>query len=226
MKYRIIIDILGDCSVSVWDGDQRKNVDFTAKKAWTLFEYLYLNSDRWVSLEMIREALWGDVQISDLSNSVKVLVYVIRKNFDNVAPGLGKRILKQKYGSYYINKEDALLFECDAEIFEKEAVQALESNTIGDIERARKRYSGYVQITAKESRWQNMLKQKYQAYYRRLVSAEIDYLKKSDRREDALKTCREALLFSPEDRFFEGIYKGLVVEGGHGNSDRKIHSLQ
>ena len=193
MEYKINITILGGCEVTVRHGEETKTVDFTSRKRWTLFEYLYFNRNQCTSLALLKEALWGDEVIRNPSNSVKVLVYEIRKAFDQAFQGLGKRIIRQKYGAYYLHEDKGIIFECDAELFERASLFAM--NKVLELD------PNY-----------------YQAYYEKLVQTEIECLALDGNMEEAVKTCADAILLFPEGQIYKSKYNQLKMEYEHGNT--------
>lgn len=226
MKYMVEIKMLGDCKVSVWDGNIRKNVDFSGKrKVWMLFEFLYTNNRRCLSIDEIKMTLWGKRQIADPGNSIKVLVYELRKVFDEVFPGLGKQMIRYKLGTYYICDLN-ITYVCDAELFERDALLALDSDSIDSMELAKQRYSGLIQITDKESDWQKLLRDKYQSYYNRLVICEINLLMQNNRQDDAIKCCTDACLLYPKEKLFDSFYRNLTMGKNQRDTDGGICAVQ
>ena len=218
MEYKINITILGGCEVTVRHGEETKTVDFTSRKRWTLFEYLYFNRNQCTSLALLKEALWGDEVIRNPSNSVKVLVYEIRKAFDQAFQGLGKRIIRQKYGGYYLYEDKGIIFECDEELFERASLFAMNTKRLEDIRHAKRSYLGHVQITNGSTMWQIMLQKQYQAYYEKLVQTEIECLALDGNMEEAVKTCADAILLFPEGQIYKSKYNQLKMEYEHGNT--------
>jgi two-component SAPR family response regulator len=51
---------------------------------WMLFEYLLLNHDRTVSQEELIDVLWHDTEVTNPLNSLKVLVFKLRKEIDSL----------------------------------------------------------------------------------------------------------------------------------------------
>ena len=193
---KLQLELLGNCTIRYGDhviGD-------APRKVWTLFECLYVNRDRYVSMDEITRVLWSGKTMANPANSIKVLVFELRNRLDEFEKDFGKAIIQNINGAYRLS--DAFQFESDAENFEKAALRATgkldeESQREDLLDEAIDLYKGNVILMDEDCYWQKVIRQHYAELFERVVLLKMDILSQSGREKEAKALCEKAYITNP-----------------------------
>ena len=209
---KLVIKTLGGFSVSYKDksiGTSKSKGN--AKKMWMLFEYLLLNYDRTVSQEELIDVLWHDTEVANPLNSLKVLVFKLRKEIDTLDFIPGKEVILNSHGTYSFN--DTIPFEVDIMVFEK-LVKDADAEGISDdaklelLEKALDCFKGHVLSMTPNSTWSVALQTQYSNMYRDVVDKAQTILTDKGEYQRIVEICNDALLRQPYE---ESYYYYLIT---------------
>ncbi len=212
MEEKLIIKTLGGFSVSCGDRSIGSNKSKSnAKKMWMLFEYLVLNHDRNIGQDELIDVLWHDAEVTNPLNSLKVLVFKLRKEIDQLEFMPGKDIILNAYGSYSFN--DQIPYEVDVLEFEK-LVKASEDESLSEDEKLEILYKalgffkGNVLSMTAGSTWLVAMQTRFANMYRDAVDSAQTILTDRGDYQKIVEICNEALMRQPYE---ESYYYYLIT---------------
>lgn len=182
-----------------------------AKKMWMLFEYLLLNHGRTVNQEELIDILWPDAEVTNPLNSLKVLVFKLRKEIDTLGFLPGKEVILNAHGSYSFN--DNIPYEVDIVEFEK-LVKASDEDGLSQEEKldillqAIDCFKGNVLSLSQGNSWAVALQTQYGNMYRDTVEKAQNILTDQEDFAKIVEICSEALLRQPYE---ESYYYFLIT---------------
>lgn len=203
---KLEIRILGGFRISYGDtvrgiGNTRGN----ARKMWMLFEYLLLNQNRAVEQKELIQALWSGDEVVDPANSLKVLVFKLRRELDSLGYVPGADLIRSSHGTYFFNQD--IPHELDVTEFQKLAERG-KDKSLPEEEREQVLYKaltlfrGNILEMSDGSPWLMALQNHFARLYRECVE-ELSII--LDARKDYQKVvdiCSEALMRLPQEESF------------------------
>lgn len=182
-----------------------------AKKMWMLFEYLTLNHGRTVNQEELIDVLWPDADVTNPLNSLKVLVFKLRKEIDTLNFMPGKEVILNAHGSYSFN--DTIPYEVDIIEFEK-LVKKADDEKLSEDERldilmkALDCFKGNILNLTQSSSWALAIQTQYGNMYRDTVEKVQAILTDREDYAKIVEICNEAILRQPYE---ESYYYYLIT---------------
>ena len=201
MEEKLKINTLGGFKVSYGDKSigtsQSKG---NAKKMWMRFEYLLINRERTVSQEELINILWADAEVANPLNSLKVLVFKLRKEIDSLGFYPGKEVILNAHGAYSFNRD--IPYEIDieefSEIFKKANADDLDDDRKLDLLlKAIDCFKGDVLNITQGNSWYQALQTQYGNMYRDAVERAQNILTDKGEYQKIIDLCNDALRKQP-----------------------------
>lgn len=195
-----------------------------SNKMWALFEYVLLNRSRKLSQEELIEMLWPDMEVSNPANSLKGLIFKLRKEIDSLGFLPGKQVILSVSGSYAFNTE--MPYTVDVYEFEKYLVRS-QGVSLGDDERlhyllqAVDCYKGNIHHDTRKEPWAASIQTHYGDMYLSAVRSCTELLNKTGDYQKVIDICRNALLIQPytEEYYYHMIRAYAALENYSAASD-------
>ncbi|MGF6376616.1 DNA-binding SARP family transcriptional activator [Clostridiales Family XIII bacterium PM5-7] len=168
-----------------------------SKKMWTLFEYVLLNRTRKVSQEELIEMLWPAMDVADPANSLKALVFKLRKEIDSLGFIPGKEVFLCTNSSFSINPDIEYTLDLwEFEDYKKLAEQPdlSEDEVLDYLLKALDAYKGNVLYNVGKEPWTATIQIHYYELYRNVVNRAHRILEKRNDFERIIEICKGALL--------------------------------
>lgn len=195
-----------------------------SNKMWVLFEYILLNRSRKLSQDELIEMLWPDMEVSNPANSLKGLIFKLRKEIDSLGFLPGKQVILSVSGSYAFN--DDMPYTVDVYEFEKYLELAQEQGLSDDkkldyLLQAVECYKGNLHHDARRDPWAASIQTHYGDMYLSVVRSCTDLLSKEGNHQKIVEICRNALLIQPytEDYYYYMIRAYTALENYSAASD-------
>lgn len=214
------IQILGGFRVSCGDkvigtGMAKGN----ARKMWLLFGYLLMNYDRAVGQKELIDVLWYGTEVVNPTNSLKVLVFKLRRELDSLGFRPGGEIIQSAHGTYFFNNE--IPHEIDALEFEKLVETASggarsEDERMELLYRALSLYKGDVSEMAEGHPWLTALRTRFGTLYRDAVTKLRTILTGRGEYQKVVSVCNDALMRQPDEEvYFYYLISAYVAMGNY-----------
>ena len=225
---RVVIQTLGRFSVSI-DGHPLPGSSVRRSKVWTALKYMIAHYKRPVSSEELIDVLWPDQDCSDPSNSLKSVIYQLRKMLSDC--GGEFRYVVYSQGLYSWNP--AVDISADAAVFENTLLTARETcgenieNRAALLRKAIGIYRGeYLSGEAGELWLMN-----FRNYFRRLFLGAVhelaDILKLQSEFEEAVLLLGEAIEAEPyEELLYSRQIELLILIGEYAHAKRQYKSIE
>jgi DNA-binding SARP family transcriptional activator len=193
---KIEIELLGNCIIRCG----AKSISDAPRKVWILLECLYLNRDRYVSMDEISSVLWGSKKMANPANSIKVLVFELRNRLDEFGQEYGKSMIQNINGAYRLS--DEYEYESDADTFEQVAQKALGDFSVEEdretlLDEAISLYKGNVILMDDECYWQRVIRSHYAELFERVVFQKMAILEEAGKEKEAKALCERAYITNP-----------------------------
>ena len=159
---KFVIKVLGGLEIRYRDKaigvNESKN---KSNKIWVLFEYILLNHTRKLSQDELIEMLWPEMEVSNPANSLKGLIFKLRKEIDSLGFLPGKQVIPSVSGSYTFNED--VPYTVDVYEFEKYLTLSQESALSDDeklkyLLQAVECYRGNIHHDARKEPWADSIK--------------------------------------------------------------------
>ena len=89
------------------------DTDTRSKKVWILLAYLLYKRDRIVSRRELIQLLWGNTEISNPENTLKITFYRLRTLLNQLWPSAGHELILFQEGGYRWNPEVPLSIDIE-----------------------------------------------------------------------------------------------------------------
>lgn len=188
-----------------------------SNKIWALFEYILLNRNRKLSQDELIEMLWPDMEVTNPANSLKGLIFKLRKEIDALGFVPGKQVILSLSGSYGFNCD--LPYTVDVYEFEKR-LELSEQPSLSEEQRleyllsALDCYKGNVYHDARKEPWAISVQTHYCDMYQSAVRSCAEILNQRADHQKVIDICRSALLIQPysEEYYYHMIRAYAVME--------------
>lgn len=214
------VNMFHNCSVTRRAGDAVwliSDQDSASKKVWQLLTYLLWNHDKPVPRTALIDLLWGDEDIADPSNSLKVLFFRVRNLLGK--EGLGfedvKNILIFRGGNYLWNP--ALTFSLDTARFEQYCTEAETDDPDDALQYlldAIALYTGDFLSQGGESEWAIPLSVYFHAKFLKACAAAIEIMYQAGLHDEVIQLCRRAVVVEPYDELLHTAMIRSLAESG------------
>lgn len=172
-------------------------------KMFHLLLVLVYSRDEGIRRERLLEQLYGDGDIEQAANSLRAMLYRLRKSL--VAAGLPEGEYISTKGGVYRWQAEHIRVDLDVEIFQKQAMAALEEKSpqkkILFLEEACRMYRGEFLPMMIGDNWVSAANRKYQELYFRILRELARLLKEQGRQHELLPYCEQALTFYPYEEW-------------------------
>ena len=222
---KVEIKVLGGLEIRYRDRVIGVNESRTkSNKMWILFEYILLNHNRKLSQDELIEMLWPDMEVSDPANSLKGLIFKLRKEIDTLGFLPGKKIILNASGSYAFNED--IPYSVDAYEFE-DCLSRWQDDDLSDDEKldyllqALELYKGNLYHGAHKETWSISIETHYEDMYLSAVQSCTKLLNRKGKYQKVIEICKNALLIQPytEDYYYHMIRAYAALENYRAASD-------
>lgn len=213
-KEKIIVNMFGQFSISFFNSDGIvKTIDdkiIPSVKMWSMLSYLIVNRNRLITSEEVIDAIWNNKEISDPSNTIKTLLFKIRKAFIAIGITNPKKIITFSQGTFIWDKSITIITDIDE--FEQLYNKSMNKNEVlctKDLYRAIEIFKGDFMPQSISQLWAQSLNLFYHSKFLKLSTKIISEIIKNDNNyEQAIALCEKAISIEPYD---EMLNKLLIV---------------
>lgn len=183
-------------------------------KLWTLFEYIVLNNNRVISQDELIDRMWPEMEVSNPANSLKVLMFKLRKELDSLGGVPGKEVIRSADGGYRFNRE--IPYQLDIEQFDRylEEVRASQDTEkrIGFLLDAIDCYKGHIYMDAKRESWALPVQTHYYELFEKAIRTLAALLLDKGEYQKIIDICKNALLIQPySEEFYYYIIRSYTL---------------
>lgn len=230
MKKKLEIRLLGGVTVRYGDKEiGMGTANAKSGKMWTLFKYIVLNSGRIVSLEELIERLWPEMDVANPANSLKVLVFKLRKELDSLGSIQGKDVILTADGGYCFNT--AADYVLDIDVFDQYLEKARHA---GDNEEkirllmsAVDCYKGNIHVEARRGSWAMPIQTHYSELYEKAVRTLAGLLLEKGEYQTIIDICKNALLIQPySEEFYYYIIRSYTLLENYSAASEMYRAVQ
>ncbi len=212
MADQIRIRLFGGFSIFVND-ECFDQVIAKSKKGMAFMQYLILKYDASVPNYKLIEVLWPNEESSNPENALKTLISRFRSILNQCSAGLGNCIVATR-GGYQFSKLEGLtldLFDFEEIARKLEGCNSLTPETSQWYQEILKLYNGDLLAGSDQDDWAISRSVNLHGQYIKIVYSYLDLLKKAERYEDIIQTCRFALESDPfDERLHLDLMQALV----------------
>jgi len=212
MNNQVRIRLFGGFSIFVND-ECFDQVISKSKKGMAFMQYLILKYDASVPNFKLIEVLWPNEESSNPENALKTLISRFRTILNQCSPGLGNCIVATR-GGYQFHKLDGLsldLFDFEETARKLEGCTSLTSESTALYQNILKLYGGDLLAGSDPDDWAISRSVNLHGQYVKIIYGYLDLLKKAERYEDIIQTCRFALESDPfDERLHLDLMQALV----------------
>lgn len=221
---RLMISIFGGLEVRY--GEKAIGVHVSqvkSNKMWALFAYFLLNQGRVITQDELIESLWPNMEVSNPANSLKVLIFKLRKEIDTLGFVAGKALISSAGGGYCFCSQPEMTM--DLYQFDRYIQLGEKSDNPEDKLRqfllAIKLYKGNIHQEMKEESWILPVQTHYAELYQKTIRAAVHLLIEKKEHEQIVKLCQNALLIQPytEEYYYHMIQAYTALENYSAASD-------
>lgn len=200
MKKCLEIQLLGGVAVRYGDREiGMGTANAKSGKIWTLLKYMILHSGRIVSQEELIDRLWPEMDVENPANSLKVLIFKLRKELDSLGGIRGRDLVLTADGGYCFNT--AAPYVLDIDVFDRYLDRARvcgdEEEKIRLLSAAVACYKGNVHVEPKRGSWAMPIQTHYCERYERAVRTLAGLLLDRGDWQKVVDLCKNALLIQP-----------------------------
>ncbi len=194
----LYVQLLGDF-VLQYNGKVLSREHVQIQQLWDLLEYVVINRNKEISTGKLIEALWGEDQLEDPSNTLKNLAYRLRGSIQKNLV-LPCNYIVNRHGVYAWDIEAPCVFDVD--IFEGYYKQAMREDIAKEekikfFSKAVALYKGNFLSKSPHREWVMPFEAYYQRMYMEMVQQLCKQLMESEQYEEAEWICRKAILINP-----------------------------
>lgn len=214
---KVEIHLLGKLEIK-YNGMSLENISYPKKssKRWVLFTYLLLNRDRVVTRDELIDMLWPNGEVSNPANSLKILVYQIRRIIDDSGLISGNDSLLSVHTGYRINPDIDIVLDIDIidELAYKMGVATSYEEKISIVRQVAGYYSGNLYEGMIDSPWVASIQNKYVNLYKKIVSEGCALLYDRGEYQEVISHCNKAIMIQAysEEFYYMMIRAYLALE--------------
>lgn len=198
----LYIQMLGGFSMTYEERPVLLGKSLSGKMLHLLLVLVY-SRDEGIRRERLLEQLYGDGDVELAANSLRAMLYRLRKSL--VASGLPAGEYISTKGGVYRWQAEHIKVELDVEIFQKQAMTALEEKDLEKktklLEDACRMYKGEFLPVMIGDNWVSAANRKYQELYFRVLRELTRLLKEQNRHRELLPYCEQALALYPYEEW-------------------------
>lgn len=203
---QITVTMFGNFSLQA-NGVKISDNDNRSKKVWILLAYLLCKRDHTVSRKDLIRLLWGDSDVNNPENTLKITFYRLRTLLNQLWPSAGHDLILFQEGGYRWNPEIPL--QLDTEHFDilyhrKETNEILRLSHLLEIFEI---YQGDFLSNLSSESWIIPITTHYHNLYVDSVLEAIPLMVSKERHQDIINLCRKALIIEP---YHEALYLHLM----------------
>lgn len=188
-----------------------------ANKMWIMFEYILLNQERRVSSDELIDIIWPDTDVSNPSNSLKVLLFKLRREIESLGFARGKEVIRNIGGAYSFNSEIPHTIDVVEFVRYMDIAEEQEKGSEGQLKyilKALECYRGSVFHSVRHESWAASIQAIYSHLYTDAVNRAQTILQAQKKYKEIIKICQNALLMQPytEDYYYHIISAYAAME--------------
>lgn len=167
-----------------------------SSKRWILFTYLLFNKDRVVTQDELIEVLWPNGEVKNPANSLKILVYQLRRGMDkmNIVPG--DDIILSSNAGYRLNPKHEYVLDLDLldQIDKRMNMAESDEEKIDLMYEVQKIYTGRFYEGMLDSSWLAAIQNKYIIIYDKIVGTGCKLLFERGQYQEVISACNKAIM--------------------------------
>ncbi len=171
--------------------------DNRSKKVWLLLSYLLYRRDRIVSRKELIHLLWGDTEISNPENTLKITFYRLRTLLNQLWPSAGHEIILFQEGGYRWNPKISLSVDMDQFDILYHQNSCDESERLSNLLEIFELYQGDFLSTLSSESWVIPVAAHYHNLYIDAVLEAIPLLVARKKHQHISALCQKALTVEP-----------------------------
>ncbi|MDR3310029.1 MAG: winged helix-turn-helix domain-containing protein [Oscillospiraceae bacterium] len=186
-----------------------------SKRLLNLLAYLVANRRRSLTKEAIIEVLWGDREIDNPDNTLKMVLFRTREALELCGVPDARRVIMFRGGAYTFDPDETV--ESDYELFDgklAEAAVAQRGDKIRLLLEAIDCYKGEFLPTNALEIWVMPVSARYRSRYVEAVCEAADLLSEDKRFEEAVEICRRAIALEQFEEALHYRYLASMLERG------------
>lgn len=214
---KVEIHLLGKLEIK-YNGMQLDDISYPKKssKRWVLFTYLLFNRDRVVTRDELIDMLWPNGEVSNPANSLKILIFQIRRLIDDTGMLTGNEALLSVHTGYRLNPDIDIVLDTDIidELAYKMSAVVSDDEKISIARQVAGYYSGNLYEGMIDSPWVASIQNKYVNLYRKIVSEGCALLYDRGEYQEVISHCNKAILIQAysEEFYYMMIRAYLALE--------------
>lgn len=206
---KLYVRMLGTFSLAL--GQQEiQDSDNRSRKVWLLLAYMIYCRNRSVTQQELVNLIWGEEErSSNPVNALKTMFHRVRAMLNQLGESVGHDLIVRRGGNYRWNTEIPMTLDVDE--FERLCqAGAANPDAAGRLEQylaALRLYSGDFLNKLSAESWVVPISTYYHNQYLRAVQEALEGLEAAQRKEEAVRICRQALELEP---YSEELYHHLM----------------
>ncbi|MEG2234685.1 MAG: BTAD domain-containing putative transcriptional regulator [Oscillospiraceae bacterium] len=197
--------------------------DAHSHKLWVLMQYLILRRGHIASQKELIDVLWPNSEISNPQNSLKALVFRLRKQLDNLGCA-GVDVILQDGGGYAFNERYPYFL--DIEYFELQCRLAYSANSrqkkLKLLTLAIKAFNGCALAQNQNELWAQEIFNQYNKLFRQAVLSVVELLSQNNDFQSIVDLCQNAIAVRPyEEIFYSHLIDAYVSMGDFSEASRQ-----
>ncbi|MEG0752109.1 MAG: BTAD domain-containing putative transcriptional regulator [Oscillospiraceae bacterium] len=210
-KQLLEIHMFGEFSLSL-DGKAISSKEAHSHKLWLLMQYLIIRRGHIAGQKELIEILWPNSEISNPQNSLKTLVFRLRKQLDKLGC-IGASVVVQLDGGYAFNEK--CHYSLDIEDFELQCRLARAASSpqtkLKLLTQAIDVFDGSVLAQNQNELWAQEVFTQYNILFRKVVQEAVELLIQSGDYPRVVAICRDALSVQPYEEIFHSLLVNALV---------------
>ena len=214
LNNNITVKMFGGFSISYCNPEGiTKTIDdkmISSVKMWSMLSYLIVNRKRLITSEEIIEAIWNNKEISDPSNTLKTLLFKIRKIFSKIGIEEPKKIITFSRGTFIWTKYIDIVTDVDQlETLCNKSMDKNEEVCKQDLYKAIEILKGDFMPQCLSQAWAASLNLYYHSKFIKLNKKVIsELIDKQQNYEEAITICEKSLSIEP---YNEMLHRLLII---------------
>lgn len=170
-----------------------------SKKFWLLLEFLIVNRNRFIPQQELLDSVWPDMDVRDPANSLKVLVFRVRKELDSLKPGLGAELILNKAGSYGFNSDFPCVIDLETVAQKYQQAKDCPETELSILMETLEMSSAGRPVAGIDEHWAEAIRARHDGMYAEMFRRCTSLLRERQDYPSIVAICEQDLLIHPED---------------------------
>lgn len=202
---KVDIYLLGKLEIK-YNGVKLSGISYPKRssKRWVLFTYLLLNRDRVVTKGELIDMLWPDEEVKNPANSLKILIFQLRRLIDDTGMVAGNEALLSVHTGYRLNPDLHIVLDIDIvdELAYKMSVSTSDDEKISIARQVDEYYSGNLYEGIMDTPWVASIQNKYISLYKKIISEGCTLLFDRGEYQEVISRCNKAIMIQAYSESF------------------------